>query len=479
MKLSIWEKNIDKILSEGKARHLLSENKFESVLAQRMRLVNSRVENLEHEFLNLDSSQTTIQEMLRNLSESFHTSLSLFKEEIINKTNTIVNSKILELRNSVNDTVTKINSDKNKEKSFCQERASLNGKITEANKHFEKKIEDMQQTEKEYLKTIELLKCETWQLNEHNKKLEKENQELNGSLKLQREKCDIIQSENQSLIIENITLKKELKICETKTIGTNNQDINNENSILLTESIMELSKTIQGINETKKRHSIHQTEGKLTYKDVLTNTKSIVNTKPLPKTSALTSASKAIYFPSLHTKKQSVGKNVILLGDSMIRSLKPAQIGGKERHCSIKTLRGKRISHIKTAVEQLATTQPGHIVLHAGTNNLPNMEGMHAHSVIEKIMQEYIDVLNTTERKFPMSKIHISCILYRHDDLSFNNHIIDKINIRLFEHAKFKGYGMIDNSNIDQNMDHFCPDGLHLNNDGARGLANNIRNNLV
>ena len=155
-------------------------------------------------------------------------------------------------------------------------------------------------------------------------------------------------------------------------------------------------------------------------------------------------------------------KSVLIIGDSIIKHIDPRKLSKKSVYK--RSFPGKRIEEIHDEIDNIhLNVEPSHVIIHAGTNNLPS-EG--ADSCARKLQKLALKIRS----KFQNSKIGISSLTHR-DDIN----VIRKLSAtydKVKEMANKDDFVFIDNSYIDGS----CLNGrkLHLNVKGSAYLANNF-----
>lgn len=165
---------------------------------------------------------------------------------------------------------------------------------------------------------------------------------------------------------------------------------------------------------------------------------------------------------SKDTNKSTRENVILLIGDSIIKHIEPKKIS---RRKTIKHIYpGKTAEEIRSEMEAIEVeATPSHIIVHAGTNDLPLL----APHLCAKNIENLALSLN---RKFTDSKIGISSITARNDlDL---NQCVTMVNEEVQRMCSRNGFDFIDNGNIDAS----CLNGslLHLNAKGSAFLATNF-----
>jgi hypothetical protein len=165
---------------------------------------------------------------------------------------------------------------------------------------------------------------------------------------------------------------------------------------------------------------------------------------------------------SSKTKSDVKGdRSILLIGDSIIKNIHPRKLS--RRKVNKRTFPGKTAEEIISEVKNIKSDPPSHIILHAGTNNLPVDN---PNVCIKKIESLAMNI----NKKFPNSTIGISSITLRRD-LNLEEQVA-KVNDGLQVFCTKNEFKFIDNRNLDSS----CLNGslLHLNAKGSAYLAANF-----
>ena len=169
--------------------------------------------------------------------------------------------------------------------------------------------------------------------------------------------------------------------------------------------------------------------------------------------------------------KSDEQKSILVIGDSIIKHIDPNKLSRRAVRKFI--YRGKTCEEISEAIDDIqTTTDPSHIIIHCGTNNLPTDT---AEVCATKIV-------NLARNKFPNTKVGVSGLTYR-EDIAVNPVLLE-VNEKLKRLSATHEFSYIDNSKIDNTC--LNKSKLHLNEKGTsllavhfikfiRGLANNNR----
>jgi hypothetical protein len=123
---------------------------------------------------------------------------------------------------------------------------------------------------------------------------------------------------------------------------------------------------------------------------------------------------------------------------SIIKNIHPRKLS--RRKVNKRTCPGKTAEEIITEVKNIKSDPPSHIILHAGTNNLPVDN---PNVCIKKIESLTMNI----NKKFPNSRIGISSITLRRD-LNLEEQVA-KVNDGLQVFCMKNEFNFIDNRNLD------------------------------
>ena len=153
------------------------------------------------------------------------------------------------------------------------------------------------------------------------------------------------------------------------------------------------------------------------------------------------------------------GTNIVLVGDSMVKNINPRKLSRKR--VSKFTFPGKRAEEIAYEVKNISIhDQPTHVIIHAGTNNLPT-------DTSEQCIKNIKGLCISVKQRFPNAKLGISSIISRKDiDVSG---ITRQVNNQMKHICDESGYTFIDNSIIDESG--LNNSKLHLSPKGSALLA--------
>ena len=162
-------------------------------------------------------------------------------------------------------------------------------------------------------------------------------------------------------------------------------------------------------------------------------------------------------------EKSQEAKQSIVIGDSIVKHIIPAKLSKKKVHKF--TYPGKTASEINNKLNTIEPNlTPSHVVVHAGTNNIPSQS-------VDEFINDIEELIVGVKEKFPNSKIGISSITTRQDidSTSKVNEFNDKIKAISQKHSvKF-----IDKSSLDETS---LNSSKHLNSKGTAILATHFIN---
>ena len=158
-------------------------------------------------------------------------------------------------------------------------------------------------------------------------------------------------------------------------------------------------------------------------------------------------------------KTREIGSDIIVIGDSIIKNIQPRKLSRKKVHKY--TFPGKTADQIEKEINfDSLKAIPSHVIVHAGTNNLPLESATECAQKIKKLAAK-------VKSQFPYSKIGLSGLTARRDVAMSEK--IDEVNKELQHICMQLDVSFIDNTTIDDT----CLNGskLHLNAKGSAILA--------
>ena len=159
------------------------------------------------------------------------------------------------------------------------------------------------------------------------------------------------------------------------------------------------------------------------------------------------------------TQNSDYNKPIVIIGDSIIKNIDPRRLSKKPVRKF--TYPGKTADQISEEVMSINVNgDPAHVIVHAGTNNLPTDSA-------QRCAEKIVDLAKSVKLKFPNSRIAISALTHREDlDLSAKLH---DANESLKSLSESNNFTFIDNSVIDNSC--LNSGKLHLNSKGSSLLA--------
>ena len=144
---------------------------------------------------------------------------------------------------------------------------------------------------------------------------------------------------------------------------------------------------------------------------------------------------------------------ITIAGDSMLNYIVGQKLSKRTRATKVHSFPGATSEDMLDFIRPLAYRNPDSIIVHAGTNDLPEL-------TTKEILENYLDIMATIKEINPEIKIVFSSVVQRHDDISLQPRIHD-LNNQMREFCNKHKPGFIDNSNMKDN--HIGLKGLHLN----------------
>jgi lysophospholipase L1-like esterase len=157
-------------------------------------------------------------------------------------------------------------------------------------------------------------------------------------------------------------------------------------------------------------------------------------------------------------------RQIVIIGDSIIKHIIPKKISS--RNVTKITFPGKTADEISNQLDQIKLkSTPSHIIIHAGTNNLPV-------DTAETCAENVGQLASSLKTEFPTSRIGTSSIATREDcDLTDKTRKTIE-NSRIAQTCFNQDYGFINNENIDRTA--LNGSKIHLNAKGSAYLAANF-----
>ena len=163
--------------------------------------------------------------------------------------------------------------------------------------------------------------------------------------------------------------------------------------------------------------------------------------------------------PQLKTNHPKEKSCIVMIGDSIIKHIDPKKLSKNKVYKY--TYPGDTAESIATKVCALKPQiAPSHVIIHAGTNNIPT-------ETADECAQKIVNLAGKLKEKFPNSKIGLSSIIQRQDIQVATK--IDEANKILKQKCMDIGMSFIDNYTLDST----CLNGsnIHLNAKGSAILA--------
>ena len=152
-------------------------------------------------------------------------------------------------------------------------------------------------------------------------------------------------------------------------------------------------------------------------------------------------------------------KTIVIIGDSIIKNIDPRRLSKKPvRKFTYPGKTADRLSQEVTSINE--RDDPVHVIVHAGTNNLPTDSA-------QRCAEKIVDLAKSVKLKFPNSRIAVAALTHR-EDLDFSAKLHD-VNENLKSLSESNNFKFIDNSIIDNSC--LNSSKLHLNSKGSSLLA--------
>lgn len=189
---------------------------------------------------------------------------------------------------------------------------------------------------------------------------------------------------------------------------------------------------------------------------------------------------------SMHNAKDTEGKQLkngnesrnkantstVIVGDSMTKHLDSRRlqrsVKAGQRKVFVETYRGAKSSDMKHHIKPCLTKKPTQVILHVGTNDLPQKQP-------SKIVEGIAEICDIIQTESPSTEIVISEIILRTDKAEYKQKI-GETNSLLSNFCKSRNLYIIEHNNI--GITHINSYGVHLNRAGTSVLARNISNYL-
>ena len=151
-------------------------------------------------------------------------------------------------------------------------------------------------------------------------------------------------------------------------------------------------------------------------------------------------------------------KSTTIVGDSMISGLESWRMGNKENRVSSRVFPGATTIDMLDYVKPTVRRKPDNIIVHVGTNDL-NCD------TPTRVAENIVTLCEYIERESPSSRIAVSGIICREDELSGS---VEPTNKVLKSFCRSRGWDFLQHK-----IDKSCLNsrGLHLNKKGTSVLA--------
>ena len=190
---------------------------------------------------------------------------------------------------------------------------------------------------------------------------------------------------------------------------------------------------------------------------VIKDNKCNVSNNPLPKEIHV----------STDTKLNTSSKSISILGDSIVKHIKPHKLKHKLKNnrLYVKSFPGATVQDMQDYAKPILRKKPDTVIYHAGTNDLAS-----------KNVTETIDEIRMQLTNIKKSGIRVlaSSLTVRNDKLDTKR---KEVNHLLKTLCTEEDIEFIDNENV--TLEHICNDGVHLNFKGVILLGNNYLNAIL
>ena len=166
------------------------------------------------------------------------------------------------------------------------------------------------------------------------------------------------------------------------------------------------------------------------------------------------------WFTSISDSKVRKKGTVLIVGDSVVSGLRESKMSFRA-NIKVRFFPGARIQDMYNYLVPLLRKRPDKIIPHVGTCDAPHMKA-------DEMLEEIGKLKSLIWEMLPSVKIVLSAPTIRVDKHNINENSIDFIKL-----LETNNYVLIKHPNIKEN--HLDRYGLHLNYDGTRVLAKNLR----
>lgn len=158
-------------------------------------------------------------------------------------------------------------------------------------------------------------------------------------------------------------------------------------------------------------------------------------------------------------------ESVVIIGDSMVKGLQANRLKkSTELDIKVKAFPGSTVSDMHDYMKPSLKNKPDRVIIHVGTNNLKRDEPA-------KVVDEIKNLVHAAKKISPKSKIAISEIITREDDMRLADRA-QEVNAMLSHNNILNSCMLISHENINKNS--LNSYGLHLNRLGCSLLAKNF-----
>ena len=166
------------------------------------------------------------------------------------------------------------------------------------------------------------------------------------------------------------------------------------------------------------------------------------------------------WFTSISDSEVWKKGTVLIVGDSVLSGLRESKMSFR-RNIKVRFFPGARIQDMYYYLVPLLRKRPDKIILHEDTNDAPHMK-------VDEMLEELVKLKSLICEMLPSVKIVLSAPTIRVD-----KHNANESNIDFTKLLETNYYVLIKHANIKEN--HLDRYDLHLNHDGTRVLAKNLR----
>ena len=212
-------------------------------------------------------------------------------------------------------------------------------------------------------------------------------------------------------------------------------------------------------------------------------TSTAINSNSIQHSTSTTSAKRSTTSSNIASKNKKPPeleprKEVVVVGDSMIKELNGFMMGRKNFRVTTHSLPGANISEMKLLTRTLCIRKPQTLVIHVGTNDLYPKSGRETETIQrtplseEEVASGISDMVNQLKNEFPGMNIIVSKLIIRDDHGQEGKTKVKNVNALLSE----TGIPLISHNNIQ--VKHLNGSKLHLERQGNIQMSKNIVNFL-